>query len=111
MTVATLTETATRHNSELAGIFHRMASCYRYLGNEHRFRVLAYDGAARTLQSMKEDISTYAQDIETLDKLHGIGESIARKIMEYLQTRKIKTFEKLKTQVPQHAGCYIFVQL
>lgn len=101
MTLSAFTQIITRHNSELAGIFHRMASCYRYLGNEHRFRVLAYDGAARTLQSLKEDISIYAKDIDTLDKLNGIGESIARKIMEYLQTGKIKTFEKLKSQVPQ----------
>lgn len=41
MTVITLTQNAPGYNSELAGIFHRMASCYRYLDNEHRFRCIS----------------------------------------------------------------------
>lgn len=90
-----------QHNVELASIFHQMASCYRYLGSEHRFRVMAYDGATRTISNLKDDISVYAPSIKELDKLKGIGVSIARKIQEYLSTGKIKTFEKLKKQVPQ----------
>ncbi|ULQ54246.1 DNA polymerase/3'-5' exonuclease PolX [Flavihumibacter fluvii] len=89
-----------RHNADLADIFHQMAACYRYLGAEHRFRVKAYEEVSRTLNDMKEDISVYASDVETLDKIHGIGESIAQKIMEYLRTGKIKTFESLKKEVP-----------
>lgn len=90
-----------QHNVELASIFHQMASCYRYLGSEHRFRMMAYDGATRTISNLKDDISVYAPSIKELDKLKGIGVSIARKIQEYLSTGKIKTFEKLKKQVPQ----------
>lgn len=101
MSIATVNQTHAAHNSELANIFHQMASCYRYLGDEHRFRVMAYDGASRTLNSLRDDISNHAKDVHTLDELNGIGESIAEKIIEYLQTGKIKTFEKLKKQVPQ----------
>lgn len=88
------------HNAKLAAIFHQMAACYRYLGTEHRFRVIAYDGASRTIAALNDDISVYATDIASLDKLKGIGESIAEKIMEFLATGKIKTFEKLKKDVP-----------
>ncbi len=89
------------HNSELAEVFHRMASCYRYQGTEERFRALAYEGASRTLNNLKEDVSVYAKDVKSLDELSGIGESIAEKIIEFLKTGKIKTYEKLKKEIPE----------
>ncbi|MDP4150734.1 MAG: DNA polymerase/3'-5' exonuclease PolX [Bacteroidota bacterium] len=99
-TTTTKKRLETGHNAELAGIFHQMASCYRYLGAKQRFRVIAYDNASRTLNGLKDDISTYAADVKTLDKLHGVGESIASKILEYLQTGHVATFEQLKHRVP-----------
>lgn len=89
-----------QNNTALASIFHRMAACYRYLGKEERFRAIAYENAAKILHSMKEDIADYAADIKSLDDINGIGESIAEKIMEYLHTGKIHTFEQLKKKVP-----------
>jgi DNA polymerase (family X) len=89
-----------QNNLALAGIFHRMADCYRYLGKEDRFRAIAYEKVARILHNMKEDIAGYATDVKTLDDIGGIGESIAEKIIEYLHTGSIKTFEALKKQVP-----------
>ena len=77
-----------------------MAACYRYLGQEHRFRAIAYEQAAQMLDALPVDISGYADSIAHLDSLKGIGESIARKIMEYLDTGKIKTFDALQKQVP-----------
>ncbi len=87
-------------NKKLSSIFHSMADCYRYLGPSERFRSIAYENVAKILYNMKEDIALYAKDVQTLDELGGIGESIAQKIIEFLQTGKIKTFEKLKKQVP-----------
>lgn len=78
-----------------------MADCYRYLGREQRFRAVAYETASRTLGNLRQDISTYANDINTLDQLKGIGESIAGKIMEYIKTGRIRTYERLKKQVPE----------
>jgi DNA polymerase (family 10) len=88
------------NNAALASIFFHMADCYRYLGNDNRFRAIAYDKAGKVLTNMKEDITAYATDIKTLDEIGGIGESIAQKIMEYLHTGKVKKFERLKKQVP-----------
>lgn len=89
-----------QNNMALSYIFHHMADCYRYMGNDNRFRAIAYDKAGKVLSNMKEDIEDYAKDVKTLDEIGGIGESIAKKIIEYLHTGKIKTFEKLKKQVP-----------
>ncbi len=92
--------TAEDHNKPLARIFHDMASCYRYLGQDERFRAIAYENASRTIDSLREDISGYADSIEHLDELKGIGESIAEKIIEYLRTGKINTYDQLKNKIP-----------
>ena len=92
---------AKNNNHELADIFHRMAVCYRYQGAEQRFRMIAYEKASQTIRNLKHDISIYATDVKTLDALNGIGESIAEKIIEYLESGKIKVYEKLKKKVPQ----------
>jgi DNA polymerase (family 10) len=89
------------HNRELADILHHMASCYRYQGPEQRFRAVAYENASRTIHGLKDDISVFATDVKSLDQLSGIGESIAEKIIEYLESGKIKTYEKLKKEVPE----------
>ncbi len=89
-----------RHNKELAGIFKKMADCYRFLGNEHRFRAIAYNTVSKVLYNMKEPIDLYSDNVKTLDKIKGVGESIAEKIIEYLHTGKIRTFEELKKKVP-----------
>jgi DNA polymerase (family X) len=89
------------NNRHLADIFHHMSACYRYLGIDERFRATAYEQASRTIQGLKDDISMYAKDVKSLDKLYGIGESIAEKILEYLKTGKIKTYNQLKRKVPE----------
>ena len=92
--------TIPRNNRELALLFHQMSDCYRYLGNDERFRSIAYARVARNLQNMREDITTHAASIKTLDAIGGIGESIAEKILEFLQTGRIAAFETLKKRVP-----------
>lgn len=88
------------NNRKLSLIFHHMADCYSYLGKEERFRSAAYENVAKMLHNMSEDIAIYATSIKTLDKLGGIGESIAEKIIEFIHTGRIKTYEKLKKLVP-----------
>lgn len=87
------------HNLQLAAIFHSMADCYNYLGKEERFRALAYENAAKMLYNMSEDVAVY-NSVAKLDELQGIGESIAEKILEFLATGRIKTYEQLKKKVP-----------
>lgn len=97
----TATYNEKNRNMELHRIFHRMADCYRYLGTNERFRAIAYETASRTLANLRQDIIYYTDDIHKLNQLKGIGESIAEKIIEYLKTGKIKTYEQLRQQVPE----------
>lgn len=89
-----------KHNKELSSIFRHMADCYRYLGPEHRFRAIAYTNAARTMANMNEPVDIYGHNVKKLDQLKGVGESIASKIIEYIDTGHIKTYEMLQQQVP-----------
>lgn len=87
-------------NKELARLFSQMADCYRYLGPDERFRANAYAGAAQTLRNMQEPVETLADDIQNLEDLKSVGKSIAEKIIEFLATGQIQTFEELKKKVP-----------
>jgi len=92
-------------NKELAQIFEDMGSIYEFLGEENRFRSIAYHHAAAVLNDLSVDIQSFIHDGE-FEKVHGIGESIGEKILEYLKTRSIKKYEELKKAVP-----YDFIEL
>lgn len=92
--------TSVDHNKELAKIFSTMADCYKYMGPTERFRANAYENVSKMLNNMKEPIDKYDHQIKNLDKLKGVGESIAEKIIEFLDSGKIKAFEELKKNIP-----------
>jgi len=86
-------------NKKLADIFGNMAALYQLLDGENRFRTRAYQNASRILDNMSEDVGEHLNQQE-LEDMHGIGESIAEKIIEFAQTGKIAKYEELKKQVP-----------
>ena len=88
------------NNKKLATIFHDMAACYTYLGAEERYRAIAYERVSKMLSCMDEDITIYAKDTKSLDAIEGIGESVAKKIIEFLHSGKIAQYDVLKKKVP-----------
>lgn len=87
-------------NQEIAKIFYEMA---QYLEmQEVDFKPQAYEKAAMTLESLSEDVEKiYKQGgLETLEKLSGVGKSIAEKIVEYSKTGRVKEYEILKKKIP-----------
>jgi DNA polymerase (family 10) len=84
------------NNEKLAEIFNRMADALEFLG-EIPFKVQAYRKAARTLENLDKDVS----EIKDLRKLPGIGEGIAKKIKEFLETGKIQKAEEIFSKVPE----------
>jgi len=87
------------NNSKLASIFKQMSLMYRYSGNIDRFRAISYERASKVIENMKEDVSEMKYQNQ-LENLKGIGKSIAEKIIEFLNTGKIKRYEELKTALP-----------
>jgi DNA polymerase (family 10) len=87
------------NNKILANILKDISSIYKYLGGNERFRALAYERAFKVISSLPNDITFYYTD-EYIIKLRGIGDSISKKIIEFLKTGKIKKYEVLKKSVP-----------
>jgi DNA polymerase (family 10) len=71
-------------NKELAAIFTRIADALEIKG-EKGFKVIAYRRASRILEDLTEDIEVIKKEKRLLT-IPGIGNGIATKIEEYLQT-------------------------
>ncbi|MEX2389881.1 MAG: helix-hairpin-helix domain-containing protein, partial [Phycisphaeraceae bacterium] len=85
------------NNRQLAALFQEMADVVELLAG-NRFRVIAFQKAARVLDELTEDVATIEPD--KLSKIDGIGAGTADRIREYLDTGKIAEHEKLVAQVP-----------
>lgn len=87
-------------NQEIAKIFYEIAFFLQMEGD--KFRPIAYERAAITLEGLEEDIEKIYKSggKEALRKIPGVGESIAEKIEEYLKTGKIKYYEDYKKKYP-----------
>ena len=87
-------------NQEIANIFYEIGDFLEMEGAQ--FKPYAYKKAAITLDALEEDVGEiYKQGgKKVLEKIPGIGESMAEKIEEYLKTGKIRYYEDLKKKTP-----------
>lgn len=87
-----------------AGIVEIFENLYNILSIDEktRFEALAYQRAARTLESMSDDVSDIYNKygIDGLMKIPGVGKGIAQHIVEYLKTGKIQKYEEIKDKYP-----------
>jgi len=83
-------------NQEIAKIFYEIEEMLEI--NSVPFKPRAYQKAAKSIENLKQDVSLLYKDggIKTLKKISGVGESIAKKIEEYLKKGKIKYYQDLK---------------
>ncbi|MEM8781470.1 MAG: DNA polymerase/3'-5' exonuclease PolX [Planctomycetota bacterium] len=84
-------------NAQLAGVFEDMALLTEVLGG-NRFKVIAYQKAARVVGEMTRDVGDFSRS--ELTAMEGIGTGAADRTLEYVETGKIADFEKLAKQVP-----------
>ncbi|MFH5831050.1 DNA polymerase/3'-5' exonuclease PolX [Halalkalibaculum sp. DA384] len=86
-------------NQEVA---RRLREIYQLmqLAGENRFRAIAFDRAAQTIEGLGEDINTYITN-DTLTDIKGIGSSIAEDIKSYAETGKIDVLEDLRAKIPE----------
>jgi len=86
-------------NRQLALIFEDIAKLLDVKG-ESAFKIKAYSKAAEILAGMTEDIREAHKKggIKELKKIKGIGDSVAKKIEEYILKKKIKYYEELSEE-------------
>jgi len=85
-------------NQEISKILYELEELLEIKGVA--FKPRAYRRAARALENLEEDVSLmYKKNgLKGLEKIPGIGKSIAKKIEEYLKRGKIDYHEKLKEE-------------
>ena len=86
-------------NANISEIFGRIASLTQLKG-ENVFIVRAYQRAAGTIKDMPVELEQYVSEGGRLRDIDGIGEAIAKKITEILDTGRLGFYEKLKAEFP-----------
>ena len=89
------------YNEELAKQFEEIADLLAIL-NENSFKIRAYHEAARFLLTTTESITSENASKETFKKWPGIGEALAEKMMEFVETGTIHHLEELRKAVPEN---------
>ncbi len=70
------------------------------LAGENRFRAIAFDRAAQTIEGLNDEISNHIEKGKLTD-IKGIGKSIAEDIRAYAETGTMPVLEDLKERVPK----------
>lgn len=85
-------------NLEIATMFNRIADLLEVQG-ANQFRIRAYRRAAVSLEGLADDIVSVVSR-RTAREIPGVGQDLAAKISEYVNTGRMEFFERLKDEVP-----------
>jgi len=86
-------------NSEVAEIFSEMADLMEIKG-ENPFRIRSFRRAALTIENLSEHVTTLLEKHE-LEKVPGIGEGIARRIKEIIESGDCADHRQLRREIPE----------
>ncbi len=86
-------------NQLVADILYQIADLLDLKG-EIFFKTRAYRQAAQTIEVLNEDIEVVSQE-NRLQEIQGIGEALAKKIKEIVETDRLEYFERLKKEIPE----------
>ena len=84
-------------NQQVAHLLSNIADLLEIKG-ESLFKIRAYREAARRIEGLSEDIAGLAAN-NRLKDIPGVGESIAQKTTEYLETGRLAYYEELRDSV------------
>ena len=87
-------------NTAIAKVFQDMADLLELKG-ENMFKIRAYQRAARTIEHLPKEIEIMLDEGEDLQTIPGVGEAIAKKTIELVNTGKLRVYEELKAEFPE----------
>lgn len=87
-------------NSEIAQIFTEVADLLE-IEDANQFRVSAYRNAARTIEGYPDRVYKMVESGDPVDEISGIGEDLAKKINEIVETGNLVFLEELRSRTPQ----------
>lgn len=85
-------------NADLARSLRQLGQLLEVKG-ENPFKIRAYYNVAQTLDGFPQDVAALARE-DRLSELPGVGEGIARKLKELVETGQIAALEELKKEYP-----------
>ena len=86
------------HNEDVARTFDTLADMLE-LQQTNPFRIRAYRDASRTIRSLGTELGALIREGRDLDELPGIGEDLAGKIREIVQTGKLSLLDEVRRSV------------
>lgn len=86
-------------NDQIADLLREVSQLMQLAG-ENRFKVIAFDKAAQTIEGLQENIDDYIQN-KNLTDIKGVGKSIAEDIYALEETGKMPVLEAFKEKVPE----------
>ena len=86
-------------NAEVARLLVRLADLLEIEGAD-AFRVRAYRNGARVVEDLPREVASMLEKGEALTELPGIGEALAKKIHEIVETGRLRALEEVEARVP-----------
>jgi DNA polymerase (family 10) len=90
------------HNEDIARTFDALADILE-LQQANPFRIRAYRNASRTIRSLGNEVGDLIRQGLDPDDLPGIGDDLAAKIREIVQTGKLPLLDEVRRGVPKIA--------
>jgi DNA polymerase (family 10) len=87
------------HNSEIAGMFNRLADLLE-IEEANPFRVRAYRNAARTVGGYSRNMADMVKEGKDLSELPEIGKDLASKIQTLVETGKLPLLREVEARTP-----------
>jgi len=88
-----------KHNADIAVIFEEIADLLEIQG-ANPFRIRAYRNAARIVGELSQEVSRLLEKGEDLTRLPGIGDDLAAKIKEIVDSGHCSLLQRLHTELP-----------
>ena len=86
-----------RANDEAAALIQELADLLSITGGE-AFKIRSYEKAARVIAGYPDEVATL--DLAGLKKIPGVGDAIAKKVLDFNATGTIRQVEDLRAQIP-----------
>lgn len=94
-------------NSEVAAVLEQLGELLEITGEEV-FKVRAYQRAAQAIDGLREPVESAVKE-DRLTDIPGVGEKIAEKVKDIIETGTCKLYDELKAKVP--AGVVEMLQI
>ena len=87
------------HNADIAAVFSEIADLLE-IEQANPFRIRTYRNAARTVSDLGCEVCVLLANGEDLTKLPGVGDELAGKMLEIVDTGGCRMLDKLQTELP-----------